>query len=164
MAKDATFDIVSEVDMQEVSNAVNQATKEISQRYDFKGVKAEIEIEKDSIKITTQDDTRLRSIVDVLQSRLLKRSVPINNFEYGKVEPAAGGCVRQLVNIHTGIERELAKTIAKDIKATKLKVQTQYMDDKVRVTGKKIDDLQAVIAILKEKEYPVTLQFNNFRS
>jgi uncharacterized protein YajQ (UPF0234 family) len=164
MAKEATFDIVSEVDMQEVSNAVNQATKEISQRYDFKGVKADIEIDNKSIKITAQDDTRLHSIIDILQSRLLKRGVPINNFEYGKVEPAAGGCVRQIVTIHTGIDKDLAKTISKDIKATKLKVQSQFMDDKVRVSAKKIDDLQTIIAMLKEKDYPLTLQFNNFRS
>ncbi len=164
MAKDATFDIVSEVNMAEVTNAVNQAEKEISQRYDFKGIDTEIALENNSLKITTGDDMHLKSVVDILQSKFIKRQVPIDNLEYGKVEAAAGGSVRQIVTIKQGIEKDLAKKISKDIKDSKLKVQTQYMDDKIRVSGKKIDDLQAVIANLKGNDYGISLQFNNFRS
>lgn len=106
----------------------------------------------------------LKSVVDILQSKFIKRQVPIDNLEYGKVEAAAGGSVRQMVTIKQGIEKDLAKKISKDIKDSKLKVQTQYMDDKIRVSGKKIDDLQAVIANLKNNDYGISLQFNNFRS
>ena len=164
MAKDATFDIVSEVNMAEVTNAVNQTEREITQRYDFKGVQSEIVLDKETVKITTADDMHLKSIIDVLQSKFIIRGVPIDNLEYGKVEAAAGGSVRQVVTIKQGIEKDLAKKITKDIKDTKLKVQTQYMENKVRVSGKKIDDLQAVIAKLKENDYGIALQFNNFRS
>ena len=163
MAKDASFDIVSEVNMAEVTNAVNQTEKELSQRYDFKGIDTEVVLEKETVKITTADDMHLKSAIDVLQSKFIKRQVPIENLEYGKVEAAAGGSVRQVVTIKQGIEKDLGKKISKDIKETKLKVQTQYMDDKIRVSGKKIDDLQAVIAKLKENDYGIGLQFNNFR-
>ena len=108
MAKDATFDIVSEVNMAEVTNAVNQAEKEISQRYDFKGVNTEIVLENNGLKITTGDDMHLKSVVDILQSKFIKRQVPIDNLEYGKVEAAAGGSVRQMVTIKQGIEKDLA--------------------------------------------------------
>ena len=165
MAKEPSFDVVSEVDMQEVNNAINQTMKEITQRFDFKGTKSTVEIENGkSIKIVTEDDTRMRNIVDILQSKFIKRGVSINNMEYGKVEPAAGGLVRQSIRIKQGIEADVAKKITKDIKDSKLKVQTQLQDDQVRVSGKKIDDLQAVIALLKNKDYGVELQFSNFRT
>ena len=165
MAKEPSFDIVSEVDMQEVNNAINQTVKEITQRFDFKGTKSVVEVENgNSIKIVTEDDTRMRNIVDILQSKFIKRGVSIKNLEYGKVESAAGGMVRQSIRIKQGIEADVAKKITKDIKETKLKVQTQLQDDQVRVSGKKIDDLQAVIAFLKRKDYGVELQFSNFRS
>lgn len=163
MAKEASFDIVSEVDMQEVANAVNQSQKEVAQRYDFKGSKTMIEIEKESVKVVTEDDMRLKSVIDILQSKFLRREVPIDNLEYGKVE-ASGGMVKQSITIKQGIDKELAKKITKDIRDTKLKVQAQIMDDKVRVSGKKIDDLQALIAQLKEGSYGIALQFVNFRS
>ena len=165
MAKEPSFDIVSEVDMQEVNNAINQTVKEITQRFDFKRTKSVVEVENgNSIKIVTEDDTRMRNIVDILQSKFIKRGVSIKNLEYGKVESAAGGMVRQSIRIKQGIEADVAKKITKDIKETKLKVQTQLQDDQVRVSGKKIDDLQAVIAFLKGKDYGVDLQFSNFRS
>ena len=165
MAKEPSFDIVSEVDMQEVNNAINQTVKEITQRFDFKRTKSVVEVENgNSIKIVTEDDTRMRNIVDILQSKFIKRGVSIKNLEYGKVESAAGGMVRQSIRIKQGIEADVAKKITKDIKETKLKVQTQLQDDQVRVSGKKIDDLQAVIAFLKGKDYGVELQFSNFRS
>ena len=153
MAKDASFDIVSEVDMQEVNNAVNQTVKEITQRYDFKGSKSTVTVEDGSVKILTEDDMRLKSIVDILESKFIRRGVAVKNLEYGKSENASGG-----------MEADIAKKITKDVKESKLKVQTQLQDDQLRVTGKKIDDLQAVIALLKENDYGVELQFKNFRS
>lgn len=163
MAKDASFDVVSTVDMQEVSNALNQSQKEITQRYDFKGSKTSLTLEGDGIQIVTEDDMRLKSVIDILQSKLHRRGVPITNLAYGKVEPS-GGMVKQTVTIKQGIDRELAKKITKDIKDSKLKVQTQIMDDQVRVSAKKIDDLQTVIALLKEGDYGIALQYENFRS
>ena len=165
MAKEPSFDVVSEVNMQEVSNAVNQTLKEITQRFDFKGSKSTVEIENgNAIKIVTEDDTRMRNIVDILQSKFIKRGVAIKNLEYGKVEPAAGGMVRQSIRVKQGIEADVAKKITKDIKTLKVKVQAQVQDDQVRVSGKKIDDLQAVIAFFFFQDYGVELQFSNFRS
>ncbi len=164
MAKEPSFDVVSQVDMQEVSNALNQTTKEISQRYDFKGSKSEVVKDDDGIKITTEDEMRLNAIVDILKSKFIKRGVSIKNLEYGKIEDAAGGMVRQKIKIKQGIDSDVAKKITKDIKETKLKVQAQIQDDQVRVSGKKIDDLQSVIAFLKEKDYGLDLQYINFRS
>lgn len=158
-----SFDVVSKVDMQEVTNAMNQSQKEMDQRYDFKGSKSSITLDDKGLHIVTEDEMRLRSIIDILQSKLHRRGVPISNLEYGKVEPS-GGMVKQTVTIRQGIDRELAKKISKDIKDTKLKVQSQIMDDQVRVSAKKIDDLQAVIGFLKEKDYGIALQYENFRS
>lgn len=165
MAKEPSFDVVSEVDMQEVNNAINQTVKEITQRFDFKGTKSTVEIENgNAIKIVTEDDTRMRNIVDILQSKFIKRGVAIKNLEYGKVESAAGGMVRQSIRVKQGIDAEVAKKITKDIKNLKVKVQAQLQDDQIRVSGKKIDELQAVIAFLKGQDYGVELQFSNFRS
>ena len=165
MAKEPSFDVVSEVDMQEVNKAVNQTVKEITQRFDFKGTKSTVEIENgNAIKIVTEDDTRMRNIVDILQGKFIKRGVAIKNLEYGKVEPAAGGMVRQSIKVKQGIDADVAKKITKDIKNLKVKVQAQLQDDQIRVSGKKIDDLQAVIAFLKGQDYGVELQFSNFRS
>ncbi|MBR6755715.1 MAG: YajQ family cyclic di-GMP-binding protein [Peptococcaceae bacterium] len=164
MAKEPSFDIVSEVNMQEVNNAINQTTKEIIQRYDFKGSKSVVELEGDQIKIVTEDEMRLKNIIDVLQSKFLKRGVAIKNLEYGKIEPAAGAMVRQMVKIRQGIEADVAKKIMKDIKTLKVKVQAQLQDDQIRVSGKKIDDLQEVNAFLKGQDYGVELQYSNFRS
>lgn len=151
--------------MQEVNNAVNQTVKEITQRFDFKGTKSTVEIENgNAIKIVTEDDTRMRNIVDILQGKFIKRGVAIKNLEYGKVEPAAGGMVRQSIKVKQGIDADVAKKITKDIKNLKVKVQAQLQDDQIRVSGKKIDDLQAVIAFLKGQDYGVELQFSNFRS
>ena len=164
MAKEPSFDVVSEVDMQEVNNAINQTVKEITQRFDFKGTKSTVEIENgNAIKIVTEDDTRMRNIVDILQSKFIKRGVAIKNLEYGKVEPAAGGMVRQSIKVKQGIDADVAKKITKDIKNMKVKVQATLQDDQIRVSGKKIDDLQTVIAFLKGQDYGVELQFSNFR-
>ena len=158
-----SFDIVSMVDMQEVDNAVNQAVKEIGQRYDFKGSKCQITPEKDSVKILADDDYKLKAVVDVLQSKFLKRNISIKTLQYGKVEPASGGMVRQMITVQQGISKEKAKDITTAIKESKLKVQAQIQDDQVRVTGKNRDDLQDAIQLLKGKDMDVEMQFTNFR-
>ena len=164
MAKDCSFDVVSVVNMQEVDNAVNQTIKEIQQRYDFKNSKTQLTIEKEDLKVITDDDFKLRSVIDILQTKLIRRGVPIKNLDYGKAEPASGNTVRQIIKIKQGIETEKAKQLVKDIKTLQVKVQAQIMEDQVRVTGKNKDDLQVVIAFLKDKDYGVELQFTNYRS
>jgi len=163
MSKAESFDIVSKVNMQEVDNAINQTNKEISQRYDFKNSKSEVSLEDGNLKIISEDDFKLGSVVDILQSKLIRREVPIKNLEYGKVEEASGGTVRQIIKLKQGIETDTGKQIVKDIKNLKLKVQGQIMEDQVRVSGKSRDDLQAVISFLKQQEYNVELQFTNYR-
>lgn len=164
MAKDCSFDVVSEVDMQEVDNAVNQAIKEIGTRYDFRGSKSEISLEGDTIKLIGDDEYKLGAVVDVLKGKMVKRNVSIKNLEFGKVEAASGATVRQLVTIKKGISQENAKKVTKAIKDMKIKVQASIQGDQVRVSGKDKDDLQAVIQMLKNLEVPVELQFTNFRS
>ena len=160
-----SFDIVSVVDMQEVDNAVNQAVKEISQRYDFKGSKTEVALEKDgTIRLQTEDDFRLKAVVDVLQSKFVRRGVSLKALQYGKVEPASGGRVRQVVTIQQGISKEKGREIVALVKETRLKVQSQIQEEQVRVTGKNIDDLQEVIRMLKGKDLGVEMQFVNLRS
>ena len=159
-----SFDIVSKVDMQEVDNAVNQTVKEITQRYDFKGSKSEVTLEKDAIKVLADDDFRLKAIIDILQSKFIKRGISLKALDYGKAETASGGMVRQIITIQQGISKEKGKDICAIIKETKLKVQAQIQEDQVRVTGKNIDDLQEVIQLLKGKDLEVELQFINFRS
>ena len=167
MSKNATFDISSEVDLQEVDNAVNQATKEITQRYDFKGVNAEIEWSKKdgTFTLVAPDDYKLKALVDVLESKLIKRGVPIRNLEYTEAEAAFGGQLRQKATLQQGIATEKAKDIVKAIKAGGFKkVQAQIQDDQVRVQSPSIDELQRVMAMLKEQDFGVELQFGNFRS
>lgn len=163
MAKDSSFDVVSEVNMQEVVNAVNQTKKEITQRYDFKGSKTTVDLEGDTIKIVTEDDFRLNNVADILKTRLITRKVAIRNLQYGKVEDAAGGMVRQIITIRQGLSAETAKAIVKDIKTAKLKVQASIQGDSVRVSGKNKDDLQQVISLLRENDYDIELQFTNYR-
>lgn len=158
-----SFDVVSKVDMQEVDNAVNQAVKEIGQRYDFKGSKSEISMEKDAVKVLADDDYKLKAVIDVLQSKFLKRNISIKFLQYGKVEPSSGGMVRQLINIQQGISKEKGKEIIAVIKESRIKVQGQIQDDQVRVTGKNRDDLQEAIQLLKSKDLGVEMQFTNFR-
>ncbi len=163
MANDASFDVVSRVNMQEVDNAVNQCRKEIGQRYDFRDSKTELILKDDELKVVTEDDFKLRSVIDTLQTKLIKRGVSIKNLDYSKVEQASGGMLRQMIKIKQGIETEQARKMVKDIKGLNLKVQAQIMDDQVRVSGKNKDDLQSVIHSLKEKDYGVELQFVNYR-
>ena len=159
-----SFDVVFKVDMQEVDNAVNQARKEINQRYDFKGTHNEIELETDSILILGADDYKLNAVVDILRGKLAQRSVSPTCMDFGKKEPASHGAVRQRINLLQGIDKERGKEIVKSVKETKLKVQAQIMEDQVRVTGKKLDDLQQVIQTLKGKDFGIALQFVNIRS
>lgn len=164
MAKMASFDIVSKVNLQEVDNAVNQTTKEIAQRYDFRGSETTVEWDRKSrIVIVTESEFRLDAVVDILKTRMIRRGVPVRSLKFSKVERAAGGKVRQTVEVVQGISKEKGKEIVAAIKATGLKVQAQVMDDQVRVSGKSRDDLQAVIAALKETDFGLELQFTNYR-
>ncbi|SDJ98890.1 YajQ family cyclic di-GMP-binding protein [Natronincola ferrireducens] len=161
--KDSTFDIVSQVDMQEVTNAVNQTEKEIAQRFDFKGSNTVIEKKEDEILIATSDDFKLRNVIDILQTKLAKRNVPLKGMDYQKVEHALGGRVKQVIKVKQGINQEEAKKITTLIKGLKLKVQASVQGDVVRVSGKNRDDLQAVIQALKAADLPMNLQFVNYR-
>lgn len=165
MAQQNSFDIVSEVNFQEVDNAVNQAKKEIIQRYDFKGIHTSMELDQKEKKIviTTGDEFHLKSIVDILQSKLIKRNVPIKALRYGIIEQAAGSSVRQMIKLQVGIAIDDAKLITKLVKDSKLKVQAQIMEDQVRVSGKNKDDLQAIMALMRNHEFSFAFQFVNYR-
>ncbi|MBU3179998.1 YajQ family cyclic di-GMP-binding protein [Clostridium psychrophilum] len=163
MAATHSFDIVSDVDMQEVDNAINQALKEIKQRYDFKNTITEINLGKEDIKIISDDDFKLKAVIDVLVSRLIKRGISGKALDLGKQEPATLGSARQTAKIVKGISTEKAKKIIAVIKSTKIKVQTQIMDNQLRITGKKLDDLQEIMALIKSKDFDIALQFTNFR-
>lgn len=163
MAKDASFDIVSQVDMQEVDNAVNQAVREVSTRFDFKGSDSKIERQDQVIKLETTDDMKLRNLVEILEGKLTKRSISIKSLNYGKVEASLGGRVKQEVKLQVGLDKDQAKQITSLIKDQKLKVQASIQGDSVRVTGKSRDDLQAVIAAIKAKDFDFATQFTNYR-
>ncbi len=165
MAQTNSFDIVSEVNMQEVDNAVNQARKEVAQRYDLKDSKSSIEFsEKEkTLQLHSLNEFTIKSVLDILENKLVKRGVHLKALKYNPVEEGPGGTSKQLIAIRVGIEKEDAKDIVKRIKDTKLKVQAQIMDDQVRVTGKSRDDLQAIIAALKAADLPFPIQFTNYR-
>lgn len=165
MAKNCSFDIVSNVDLQEVKNAVNQATMEIRQRFDFKGSKSEISLDEKipALNLVSDDDHKIKSVADILEGKLIKRQVSLKALSYGTVEPAGGNTVRQVIQLQQGIPQEKGKEIVKAIKGMKTKVQGQVMDDQVRVTGKNRDDLQEVIAELKGKDFGIAMSFTNYR-
>lgn len=165
MSKENSFDIVSKVDMQEVLNAVNQATREIETRFDFKGSKSKITFEGNpEITLISDDDFKLRNVIDILEGKMVKRGVNLKSLRYGKVEAAAGNTVRQVVTLVQGIEQELAKKIVKKIKDSKIKVQASVQGDQVRVSGKNRDDLQAVIGVIREMDLPIPVEFTNYRT
>ena len=165
MASECSFDVVCTVDLDEVKNAVSQAMKEIGQRYDFKGSISKIELKDEKILVLTSDDeVKLRAVIDVLQSKLHKRGVSIRSMVYGKVEPAAKGTVRQEVTIQQGIPQEKAKGLIKVLKDSKIKAQASIQGDQLRVSGKNRDDLQEVIALFKKEDQGLDLQFTNYRS
>jgi uncharacterized protein YajQ (UPF0234 family) len=163
MAKENSFDIVSKTDYAEVTNAVHQTTKEVSQRFDFKGSAATVEIVGKDLVLSAEDETRLRNMNDVLQTKLVKRGISLKALDYQKVEPAAGGTVRQLVKIQQGIPTEKAKEIVRFIKDAKLKVQASIQGESVRVSGKDRDTLQETIAMLKAHDFGIDMSFDNYR-
>jgi len=163
LAKDASFDIVSQVDVQEVTNAVHQAQKEIETRFDFKNSKSSIDFDKEKITLVSDDEFKLRNVVDILESKLVKRQVSLRCLEYGKVTPAAGDTVRQEVSLVQGIAADKAKQINKVIKDSKIKVNSAIQGEIIRVSGKNKDDLQAVIALLRKEDFGIDLQFVNYR-
>ena len=164
MAKENSFDIVSKTDYAEVTNALNQTTKEISQRFDFKGSHATVELQDKDLLLSAEDETKLRNMNDILQSKAVKRGISLKALDYQKIEPAAGGTVRQVVKIQQGIPTDKAKEVVKFIKDAKYKVQASIQGETVRVSGKDRDTLQEVIAGLKGKDFGIDMQFDNYRS
>ncbi|WP_273125676.1 YajQ family cyclic di-GMP-binding protein [Bacillus weihaiensis] len=163
MAKDSSFDIVSKIELPEVTNAINSAMKEIATRYDFKGSKSTVSLEKEELVLVSDDEYKLEQLKDVLITKLIKRNVPTKNINYKKIENASGGTVRQKAELVSGIDKENAKKINTIIKDKGLKVKTQIQDDQIRVTGKSRDDLQSVIAAIREADLPIDVQFINYR-
>ncbi|MGH9568858.1 MAG: YajQ family cyclic di-GMP-binding protein [Candidatus Angelobacter sp.] len=165
MAAENSFDIVSKVDLQEVTNAIQNALKEIHTRFDLKDSKSEINLEgKDAIILVSADEYKLKAVNDILQGKLVKRGVPLKAFTYGPIEPAAGSRARQKVTMQQGIATEKAKEIVKAIKDSKKKVQASIQGDSVRVTGKDRDILQEIIALLRGRDFGIDMQFTNYRS
>ena len=163
MATDSSFDVVSRVDAQEMDNALNQARKEIAGRFDFKNSKTSIESTPKDITVVADDEMKLRNVVDILQSKAVKRGISLKSFEFGKVEPAAGQAVRQVIAVRSGIPKDKSKALIDAIKASKLKVQAQYQDEQLRVSGKSRDDLQKVQQLLLDMDFELPLQFVNYR-
>lgn len=163
MAKDNSFDIVSQIDLQEVDNAINQSNKEISQRFDLKGTNTTVERNDTEISINAPDDMKLKNVVDILQTKLTQRGISLKALEYGKIEHALGGRAKQVIKLQQGIDKDQAKKITTLIKDSKIKVQASIQGESVRVSGKNRDDLQAAIQLLKEADLPMNLQFTNYR-
>jgi uncharacterized protein YajQ (UPF0234 family) len=164
LASDSSFDVVSKVDQQELDNALNQARKEIAGRFDFKNSRTEIEYDgKSVITVLSDDELKMKNVMDIIQSKAVKRGIEIKAFDFGTVEPATQNTVRQKITVKSGIPKEKSKPLMEAIKGLKLKVNAQYQDEQIRVTSKSRDDLQKVIAHLKGMEYELPLQFVNYR-
>lgn len=163
MSKESSFDIVSKVDFSEVTNAINIAMKEISTRYDFKGSKSDVKLDKEELVLVSDDEYKLEQLKDVVISKMIKRGIPIRNLDYSKIEGALGGTVRQRAKLIQGIDKDNAKKINTLIKNSGLKVKSQVQDDQVRVTGKNRDDLQQIISAVKDADLTVDVQFVNYR-
>jgi cyclic-di-GMP-binding protein len=163
--QDFSFDVVSKVDLQEVANAVQQASKEIATRFDFRGSASKIELKDKDLEVVlvSDDEHKLKSVIDILETKLVRRGVAVKALDYEKVEPAAGGTVRQVAKIQQGIPSEKAKEIVKAIKDRKLKVQASIQADQVRVSGRSKDDLQNAMATVREGDFGLPLQFTNYR-
>ncbi len=161
-----SFDVVSEVNLQEVDNAINQALKEIQNRYDFKGSKTSLEwkAKEKQIVVVTDNEYRLTAVADILQSKMVKRQVPLKNLDYGTIQQVSGSQVRQEITVKQGLDKEAAKKVTQVIKDAKLKVQAQIMDEQVRVTSKSLDDLQSTIRVLRDASLDIDVQFVNMRS
>ncbi|HLN92842.1 MAG TPA: YajQ family cyclic di-GMP-binding protein [Thermoanaerobaculia bacterium] len=165
MPQDFSFDVVNKVDLQEVTNAVQQASKEIATRFDFRGSASKVELREKELELVlvSDDEHKLKSVVDILETKLVRRGVAVKALDYGKVEPAAGATVRQVAKIQQGIPSEKAKAIVKAIKDRKLKVQASIQADQVRVVGRSKDDLQSAMAVVREGDFGLPLQFTNYR-
>jgi uncharacterized protein YajQ (UPF0234 family) len=163
VASESSFDVVSRIDEQELDNALNQARKEIENRFDFKNSKTSIENDDKKITIISDDELKMKNVIDVVQGKAVKRGIDIKAFEFGTVEPAAGGTVRQTITLKNGIPKDKSKALMEKIKALKLKVTAQYQDEQIRVSGKNRDDLQKVISELKAMNFELPLQFVNYR-
>lgn len=163
MPSEASFDIVSKVDMQEAKNAVDQALKEIGTRFDLKDSGSRIEWDKEDLVLTAKDSHKIIAVVDILESKIIKRGISLKNLDKKKIEEALGGTSRQRIVFKQGLTQEISKDVVREIKAAKLKVQPQVQGDSVRVTGKSRDDLQEVIALLKRKDFGIDLQYTNYR-
>lgn len=163
MSSESSFDIVSKMDMQELSNAINQAEREIETRFDFKGSKSSMKLEKEVLVIASEDEYKLNAVIDILQSKMVKRGLSLKNVDYGKIEPASLGTVRQRLSLKQGIDQENSKKINILIRDSKLKVKSQIQGDQIRVTGKSKNDLQAVMQLLRKADLPLDLQFTNLK-
>jgi uncharacterized protein YajQ (UPF0234 family) len=165
MAANYSFDIVSEINWQEIDNAVNQARKEIQQRYDFKGSKSSIDYsqKEKTITIMGDDDYKTKAVIDILQNKFVKRGIPLKAMKYKPQEQASGGMIRQLIEVQQGINKDNARLIVKIIKDSKIKVQSAIQDEQVRVSGRSKDDLQSAIALIKNAELDFAVQFTNYR-
>lgn len=163
MASESSYDIVSKMDMQELTNAIDQTEREIASRFDFKGSKSELKVEKDVLVIVSDDEYKLNAVIDIMQSKMIKRGLPIKNLDYGKIEPASLGAVRQRITLKSGIDQENAKKINILIRDSKLKVKSQIQGDQIRVTGKSKDDLQQIMQLLRKADLTVDVQFTNFK-
>lgn len=163
MSSESSFDIVSKMDMQELTNAVHQTEKEIDNRFDFKNSKSSLKLEKDALIIASEDEYKLNAVIDILQSKMVKRGITLKNMDFGKVEPASLGTVRQRLGLKQGIDQENAKKINILIRDSKLKVKSTIQGDQIRVTGKSRDDLQEIIQLLRKADLPLDLQFNNLK-
>jgi len=163
MAGESSFDIVSRVDPQELDNALNQARREVETRFDFKHSKTSIESDGKAITLVSDDELKMRNVVDIVQQKAIRRGIDIKAFDLGTVEPASGGTVRQVIALRTGISKDKSKALMEKIKALKLKVNAQFQDEQIRVSAKSKDDLQKVISALRAMDYELPLQFVNYR-
>ena len=164
MAKDNSFDVVSQVNMQEVSNAVDQAARELRTRFDFKGSKSDIAYDGETITLTGDDEFKLKNLIDILESKMVKREVDLKSLRYGKIEPSAKDTVRQKVNFIQGLDKDKTKVITKMVKESKLKVQATIQGEQVRISGKNRDDLQLIMQKIKDHEFDIPIQFVNYRT
>lgn len=164
MAESHSFDIVCKIEMHEVNNAIDQAQKQLATRYDFKGSKSSITLNKDNtITLLADDDFKMKSLTEIVKEKLEKRGIPLKSLDFGKIETSVGSTVRQVITFQSGIPMDKAKALVKFIKGLKLKVQSQIQEDKVRVSGTKIDDLQAIIKTIKDEDFDYAMQFINFK-
>lgn len=164
MAKENSFDIVSQVDLQEINNAVDQTVRELRTRFDFKGSRSEVTYDGEVITLAGDDEFKLKNVVDILETKLVRRGIDLKALRYGKIEPAAKDTVRQRVSLVQGLDKEKAKTITKMVKDSKLKVQATVQGDQVRITGKNRDDLQSIMQKIKDHDFDIPLQFVNYRT